>query len=295
MGVIQDLDEAAKFILDGHKGPRNEGGRPLVGVVLGSGLGAWGDSLAGLRKVPYAAIPHMPVSAVIGHAGNLCLGQVDGLEVACLQGRVHLYEGHAPDRVVFGVRLLARLGCRAVLLTNAAGGIRSDFAPGDLMLIKDHLNLSGKNPLAGPNEDELGPRFPDMTHPYDPRLGALAREAAMDAGTHLHEGVYAALLGPTYETPAEIAMLRTLGADAVGMSTVPEIIALRHMRVRAAAVSCITNLAAGLSPTELDHAEVEATAKRTREVFVKLLSSWVRRAGDALQSAPPSSPAVGPR
>ncbi|HEU4534638.1 MAG TPA: purine-nucleoside phosphorylase, partial [Polyangiaceae bacterium] len=194
---------------------------PALGLVLGSGLGAFGDALEGLDKTPYAAIEHMPRPAVIGHAGNLCRGRVGGVEVACLQGRVHLYEGHDGDAVTFGVRLLARLGCRAILLTNAAGGINPAFAPGDFMLILDHLNLTGRNPLLGPNDDALGPRFPDLTAAYDPRLRELAREAAAAAGVALREGVYAAMLGPSYETPAEVRMIRGLGADAVGMSTVP--------------------------------------------------------------------------
>ena len=206
---------------------------PAVGVVLGSGLGAWAEGLEETDRIPYREIPHMPVSTVVGHPGFLVLGRSGSVPVACLQGRVHLYEGHAPERVVFGVRALARLGCRAVLLTNAAGGVNASFSPGDLMLITDHLNLQGTNPL----------------------------------------------LGPTYETPAEIRMLRMLGADAVGMSTVPEIIALRHMGVPAAAVSCITNLAAGITGAELSHAEVEETAKRSRARFVELLSTWVRKAG----------------
>lgn len=253
---------------------------PSVGVVLGSGLGAWADALQDADRIPYREIPHMPVSTVVGHAGNLVLGRSGSVPVACLQGRVHLYEGHEPERVVFGARLLARLGCRAVLLTNAAGGIEASLRPGELMLIRDHLNLTGKNPLVGPNEDALGKRFPDMTHAYDPVLGRLARDAAAEAGIGLREGVYAGLLGPTYETPSEIAMLRMFGAHAVGMSTVHEVIALRHMRVPAAAISCITNLAAGISPTELDHAEVEETARRSRSWFTALLTAWVRRIGE---------------
>jgi purine-nucleoside phosphorylase len=261
---------------------------PTVGVVLGSGLGAWADSLAELVRIPYADIPNMPGVSIAGHAGNLCVGQVGPVRVACLQGRVHMYEGHPMADVVFGARLLARLGCRGVLLTNAAGGLKRELRPGDLMLITDHLNLTGHNPLIGANEPELGTRFPDMTHAYDKRLRSLAFDAAAEVGIELREGVYAALLGPTYETPAEIAMLRTLGADAVGMSTAPEVIALRHMRVRTAAMSCITNLAAGLSPTELNHAEVEATARKVRDTFVALLTAWVQRVGPALD-APPSS------
>ncbi|MGK3986731.1 purine-nucleoside phosphorylase [Sorangium sp. So ce136] len=274
MTILPELDEAARVIRQQIPAP------PAVGVVLGSGLGGWGDELSGLVKVPYAAIPGMPRPAVEGHAGFLCAGRVGDVPVACLQGRAHLYEGHPLAKVVFGVRVLARLGCRAVLLTNAAGGIHHGFAAGDLMLLIDHLNLMGVNPLVGPNDEALGTRFPDMTYAHDPRLLELARAAARDTGVSLREGVYAGLLGPTYETPAEIRMLRTLGADAVGMSTVPEIIALRHMGVPAAAISCITNLAAGLTRRELNHREVEETARQARSRFTALLSAWVRRVGE---------------
>lgn len=272
MSFLRELDEAVQFVESRSKV------RPVVGVVLGSGLGAWADGLHPQDRFPYGEIPHMPHSTVVGHAGNLCLGRTYDVPVACLQGRVHLYEGHVPDRVVFGVRLLARLGCSVVLLTNAAGGIDPAFTPGDLMLVTDHINLMGKNPLIGANESSLGPRFPDMTEAYDPALRGAAIEAAQEAEVTLQTGVYAGLLGPTYETPAEIRMLRTLGVSAVGMSTVPEVIALRHLDVRVAAISCITNLAAGLSPNKLDHSEVEATANRTRDRFARLLSAWVRRA-----------------
>lgn len=247
--------------------------RPTVGVVLGSGLGAFGDRLS--FKIPYADIPGMPTPKVAGHPGNLCLGKLGSATVACLQGRVHTYEGHELDAVVFGVRLLAKLGCRAVLLTNAAGGIGPHLSPGRLMLIDDHINLMGRNPLVGPNDAALGTRFPDMSHAYDPRLRELALKAAGEVGVPLARGVYAAMLGPSYETPAEIRMLRVLGADAVGMSTVPEVIALRHMGIRTAAMSCITNLAAGISPTPLNHAEVEEVAARAREDFVAVLSRWI--------------------
>jgi purine-nucleoside phosphorylase len=257
----------------------------VVGVVLGSGLGAWADGLASAVRIPYAEVPHLASASVQGHAGNLVLGRSGEVAVACLQGRVHLYEGHDIDRVVFGVRLLARLGCRAVVLTNAAGGLDPAASPGDLMLITDHLNLTCRSPLVGPNEAALGPRFPDMTEAYDRELSALARDAAREAGLTLREGVYAGLLGPAYETPAEIRMLRALGADAVGMSTVLEVIALRHMGVRAAAVSCITNLAAGISKAKLDHAEVEATANQARGRFTALLSGWVRRIGPRIVAA----------
>jgi purine-nucleoside phosphorylase len=261
---------------------------PTVGVVLGSGLGAWAESLEDFDRIPYSAIPNMPSSTVDGHEGYLFLGRSGSVQVACLQGRVHLYEGHAPERVVFGVRLIARLGCRSVLLTNAAGGIERSFQPGDLMLIRDHLNLTGRNPLVGPNEDALGKRFPDMTHAYDPWLSRLAREAAAEVGIGLREGVYAGLLGPTYETPAEIAMLRAMGAHAVGMSTVHEVIALRHMSVPTAAISCITNLAAGMGATELNHEEVKETAARTAASFTALLTAWVGRAGRLRSNPPPA-------
>jgi purine-nucleoside phosphorylase len=283
MSLVKELDAAVQAVE--RKAP--DAG-PSVGVVLGSGLGAWADSLEGLRKVPYAEIPGMPEPAVVGHPGNLCLGSIGGVSVACLQGRVHLYEGHAVDRVVFGVRMLARLGCRAVVLTNAAGGLSSNLKRGDFMLLTDHLNLTGRNPLVGPNEEALGTRFPDMTHTYDRRLRSVAQAAAAETQIVLQEGVYAGLLGPTYETPAEIRMVRSFGADAVGMSTVLEVIALRHMRVRIGAISCITNLAAGLSPVELTHAEVEQTAKENRERFAALLGAWVRGIG-AVLAGPPSS------
>lgn len=255
--------------------------QPQVGLVLGSGLGAFADSLADATSFGFEDIPNMPTPKVSGHAGRVVVGRVEGVPVAVLQGRVHLYEGHDPDVAVFGVRVLARLGVFAVLLSNAAGGIRTSFKPGTLMMIRDHLNLSGQNPLIGPNDDTLGPRFPDMTRAYDPRLRSLAREAAADIGCHLEEGVYAAMLGPSYETPAEIRMLRTMGADAVGMSTVNEVTALQHMGVRTAAVSCITNMAAGMTADVLDHSEVEKTALATRETFVSLFNAWIKRIGAA--------------
>jgi len=251
---------------------------PRVGVVLGSGLGGFADQLEAATRIPYVEIPGMPRSSVAGHAGNFCSGLLAGIPVACLQGRAHVYEGNSPARSAFGVRLLAALGCRVVLLTNAAGGIHPSFEPGDLMLITDHLNLMGGNPLCGANYGD-GPRFPDLSQAYDARLQELARTTALAVGVTLREGVYAAMLGPSYETPAEIRMLRALGADAVGMSTVPEVIALRQLGVKVGAISCITNLAAGLSKTLLDHAEVEATARRSREAFSSLLTGWVTSAG----------------
>ncbi len=273
--LIERLDEAADAVR------AKCGGDPEIGLVLGSGLGALADSLTNATKLAYNEIPNMPVTSVSGHAGKMHVGDLAGVRVACLQGRVHLYEGHAARDAVFGVRLLQRLGCWAVLLTNAAGGIRTSFTPGTLMLISDHINFTGDNPLKGPNYEEIGERFPDMTRAYDPRLSKLARDAAAKVGVRLEEGVYAAMPGPSYETPAEIRMLRTLGADAVGMSTVYEVIALRHMGVRVAAISCITNMAAGMTAALLDHADVEQTASEVRGDFVKLLTSWIEGIGNA--------------
>lgn len=229
-------------------------------------------------RVPYAEIPGFAAVGVAGHRGELVLGRISGVEVACLAGRVHLYEGHPPARVVFGVRLLRELGCHSVLLTNAAGGIRADLAPGTLLLVTDHVNLTGANPLLGPPEDSL-PRFPDMTHAYDARLRTLAHEAALQEGIALAEGVYAGVLGPSYETPAEIRMLRTLGADVVGMSTVHEVIALRHRGVRVGTVSVVTNAAAGLSAQPLDHRDVQAAADAAHDRLSRLLERWIVAAG----------------
>jgi purine-nucleoside phosphorylase len=267
-GEASKLKEAATFVQQ-----RLGTERPKVGLVLGSGLGALAEQLAGLVRLPYGEVPHMPTSSVAGHAGNLCWGELGGARVLCLQGRVHYYEGHALSRVVFGVRLLAELGCDTVLLSNAAGGIAERLQAGSLMRIEDHLNLMGDSPLRGPSA--RGPRFPDMTEAYDVEVGARCERAARDAGVLLERGVYAALLGPSYETPAEIRMLETLGADAVGMSTVPETIALRQMGVKVGAVSCITNLAAGRSQGPLSHAEVEATARRVQHDFARLFTRWV--------------------
>ena len=264
------LDAALKAVL-----PRLPG-QPKIGVVLGSGLGGFGAALAGRVAVPCAEIPGFPAPGVQGHGGELLFGAVRGVEVACLSGRVHLYEGHRPETVVLGVRLLAALGCGVVLLTNAAGGIRAGLRAGGLLLIRDHVNLTGVNPLVGPNEPPF-PRFPDMSAAYDPRCRELAHETARAEGLELDEGVYAGVLGPSYETPAEIRMLRTLGADAVGMSTVLETIALRHRAVRVGGLSLITNLAAGLSPTELDHAEVQAAAVAAKDQLERLLSGWIER------------------
>jgi purine-nucleoside phosphorylase len=253
---------------------------PQVALVLGSGLGAFADELEGKVAIPYGEIPTMPISHVIGHAGKLVLGEAEGASVVAMQGRVHLYEGHPPRDVVFGLRVCIRLGAKIVIVTNAAGGSNPQFRPGDLMLMEDHLNLTGTSSLVGPNDEALGPRFPDMTNAYDPNLRALALEAASAGGFQLVRGVYAGLNGPQYETPAEIRMLQRMGADAVGMSTVLETIAARHMGARVLGISCITNQAAGISPTPLDHSEVQETANQAKARFVGLLRGVLSRLGN---------------
>lgn len=253
-----------------------------VGIVLGSGLGHFVQALSIEGELDYAEVPHMPRVGVKGHGGRLVWGTLGSARVVVLQGRVHLYEGHSVERAVFGVRLLAQLGVRAVLITNAAGGIRSGFEPGDLMLIRDHINLLGQNPLTGPNDSSKGARFVDLSQAYDARLCEAALRAGLDLELELQEGVYAAMPGPSYETPAEVRMLRLLGADAVGMSTVPEVIALNHLGVPVAALSCISNLAAGLGEGPLSHDEVEATAQASSERFQRVLTRWVQRTCEVL-------------
>ena len=253
------------------------GAPPRIAIVLGSGLGDFADTLPDSVAIPYDMLPHWPRSTVVGHAGRLVVGTIAGRRVAALSGRVHAYEGHDFATVTFAIRVMSRLGVKQVILTNAAGGINTDFAQGVLMLIEDHINLMGGNPLVGPNDERFGPRFPDMTGLYSPRLRALAGEAAAEAGAFLTHGVYAGLLGPSYETPAEIRFLRTAGADAVGMSTVPEAIAARHMGMEVLGISCITNMAAGVLDQPLVHDEVLETAKQVRGSFIALLEQIVAR------------------
>ena len=248
---------------------------PRVGIILGSGLGSFADRLSGAVSVPYAELPHFPSSSVPGHAGRLVLGTLRGVPVVAMQGRVHGYEGYSQAQVAFPARVLCALGLRALVVTNAAGAINRALHPGDLMAITDHINLSGGSPLYGPNDDRLGPRFPDMSTTYDVGLLARLLECAQATKIDLRSGVYAILSGPSYETPAEIRMLRVLGADAVGMSTVPEVLAAAHMGVKVAGVSCITNLAAGISPKPLSHAEVAETAGRVTETFSRLLIEFL--------------------
>jgi purine-nucleoside phosphorylase len=250
---------------------------PRVAIVLGSGLGDFAGTLSEPVSIPYEQLPHWPVSKVIGHEGRLVVGTVRNRTIAVLAGRCHLYEGHDPATVTFGVRALGVLGVKTLVLTNAAGGINTGFGQGALMVLTDHINLSGVNPLAGPNDERFGPRFPDMSEVYSARLRAVADESARAAGVAVQHGVYAALMGPSYETPAEIRYLRTIGADAVGMSTVPEAIVARHMGIEVLAISCITNMAAGVLPQPLLHDEVMATARRVRGQFGSLLEGIIDR------------------
>jgi purine-nucleoside phosphorylase len=250
---------------------------PQVAVVLGSGLGDFASSLERPTSLRYEDIPYWPAVSVVGHQGRLVIGGTAGRSIVALAGRVHFYEGHDLRAVTFGTRVLGMLGVRAVILTNAAGGVNTGFTPGDLMVIDDHINLLGANPLAGGNEERFGVRFPDLTHVYSTRLRRIADEAGAALGLELSHGVYAACHGPSYETPAEVRYLRTIGADAVGMSTVPEAIVARHMGVEVLGISCITNMAAGILPQPLNHDEVLETAQRVRGKFISLLNGVIAR------------------
>ncbi len=255
--------------------------RHVLGVVLGSGLGGYADTLDDAVVVPYRKIPEFPTPEVEGHAGRLVSGLVEGHPILVAAGRVHTYEGWSMDEVVFGVRTMALTGCRTVLLTNAAGGIRTGLTPGDLVAISDHINLTGRNPLVGANDDRLGPRFPDMSNLYSAVVRAEIEACAAELGMEYREGVYAWMLGPRYETPAEIRMLAAMGADLVGMSTVPEAIALAHMGVAVAGISLVTNLAAGIATAPLSHDEVTEVAAEARERFSHLLDALLPRLAGA--------------
>jgi purine-nucleoside phosphorylase len=251
--------------------------RPKIALVLGSGLGAFADEFETPTKIPYSEIPHFPRSTAIGHAGQLVVGKVGDIPLAGMQGRVHLYEGYSAKDVAFPIRVFARMGIKAVILTNAAGGIKREFVQGQLVVIKDHINLQGVSPLTGPNDERFGPRFPDMTVAYDRRFRELTVGEGNRNRISLYEGVYAALPGPSYETPAEIRYLRTIGADLVGMSTVPEVIAARHSAIRVLGISCVTNAAAGILDEPLDHKEVLETAERVKSQFIALLKNVIPR------------------
>ena len=269
--MFQRVEEAAAAI-------RNRcGAPPETAIVLGSGLGDFADTLIDSIVTPYEELPHWPAARVVGHSGRLVVGHAAGKCVAALAGRAHFYEGYDLSTVVFATRVMARVGVRRIILTNAAGGINTAFAQGALMVIDDHINLLGSNPLIGPNDERFGPRFPDMTDVYSPRLRQIADQASRARGVPITHGIYLAAHGPSYETPAEIRFFRMIGADAVGMSTVPEAIAARHMGLEVLGISCITNMAAGVLPGPLDHDEVMDTARRVRGSFISLLEGIIER------------------
>ena len=273
---VERAEAAAKYIFS------QTSLRPKIALVLGSGLGAFAEEFSAAARIPYAKIPHFPQSTAIGHAGQLVIGKVGQVAVVGMQGRVHLYEGYSVKEVTFPVRVFARMGVKAVILTNAAGGIKREFAQGSLVVIKDHINLQGVNPLSGPNEERFGERFPDMSVAYDRRFREMTMGEGNRLGIGMHEGVYAALSGPSYETPAEIRYLRTIGADLVGMSTVPEVIAARHSGLRALGISCVTNAAAGILDKALDHREVLETAERLKGQFIAVLKAVIPRIAEAI-------------
>jgi purine-nucleoside phosphorylase len=251
--------------------------RPRIAVVLGSGLGAFAEELADRVEIPYGEIPGWPVSTAVGHAGKLVFGKLGELDTAVMSGRAHLYEGYRPEQAVLGVRVLAKLGVRGIVFTNAAGGINLAYQRGGLVLVSDHINLQGSNPLAGLNDDSLGPRFPDMSEAYSKRYREVAQSVAAEQGIPLAEGVYAAVLGPSFETPAEIRYLRAIGADLVGMSTVSEVIASNHMSLKVLAISCVTNMAAGIRNQKITHEEVLETGRMVRETLVRFLRALLPR------------------
>src|SRR5437660_6080247 len=256
--------------------------RPRIGLVLGSGLGAFADSLADATRVPYSEIPSFPQSTAIGHAGRMVIGKAGDVAVAAMQGRVHLYEGYSAQQVAFPIGVFARMGIKAVILTNAAGGINLGYSAGALVAIRDHINLQGVNPLVGPNDDRFGVRFPDMTQAYDPEFRRFVADAGKKLNMKLHEGVYLALSGPNYETPAEIHSFRTLGADLVGMSTVPEVLAARHAGIRVLGISCVTNMAAGVTGQALTAEEVFETGARVKNEFIALLKAVIPKIAEAI-------------
>lgn len=274
MSPVREIQNKLKAATDAIRA-RSNNFQPEIGIILGSGLGSIADRITDPLTIPYTDIPHFHGTSVEGHAGKLILGYFQGVPVACLQGRFHVYEGYAMSDVVLPTRTLCALGIKTMLLTNAAGGVNTRYRPGDLMLIDDHLNLTGDNPLKGPNLAELGPRFPDMTEAYSRECIGIIEEEAKKLQIQVQKGVYAGVLGPTYETPAEVRYLRTVGADAVGMSTVPEAIAANHLGVRVAGISCITNLAAGMSPTKLTHSEVVQNIKLSVDKLDRLLNAII--------------------
>ena len=270
MDEMKRIDEAAAKVLAVC-------GKADIGVILGSGLGDYAEALEDAVKLPYSEIPGFPRSTVAGHAGMWCCGTLYGKRVVMMQGRFHYYEGYGMKDVTLPVRVMQKIGVKTLVVTNAAGGVNLGYHPGELMVIGDMFSMTAQNPLIGPNLDAFGPRFPDMSCAFDKELRALAHECASEQGFALREGVYAQMTGPTYETPAEIRMLRTLGADAVGMSTVPEVIVARHGGMRVLGISCITNMAAGILDQPLNHAEVTETANRVKEQFRNLLDRIIEK------------------
>lgn len=269
--MYKKIATTAKYIKD------IKNSEPKIGIILGSGLGLFVESIENKTIIPYADIPFFAETTVEGHEGQLILGSINGVEIAALQGRYHVYEGHSMENVVFPVRVLAALGVKSIVLTNACGGLNPNFITGDLIAISDHINLMGKNPLIGENVNELGPRFPDMTKAYSPRLRKLLTTSAQENNYKMHSGVYAGVLGPSYETPAEIQMLRVIGADMVGMSTVPESIAANHIGLEVCGISCVTNMAAGIEDVELKHEDVKEEALKAMELFTTILKTFINK------------------
>ena len=277
--LFTQVESAAAFLLS------RTNLRPKIGLVLGSGLGSFADDLSSATRIPYANIPSFPRSTAIGHAGQMVLGNAGDTPVAAMQGRVHLYEGYSAQEAAFPTRVLVRMGIRALILTNAAGGINLQYGQGALVVLTDHINLQGDNPLVGANDDRFGPRFPDMTQAYWKPYREMALEESRKLGKQVFQGVYAALRGPSYETPAEIRYLRTIGADLVGMSTIPEAIAASHMGIRVLAISCVTNMAAGILDQVINHQEVLETGERVKGDFVALLRAVLPRIASDVECA----------
>lgn len=269
--MINKIAEAKSFI------ESKMTAKPTLGLVLGSGLGVLADEIKHPVILPYNEIPGFTTSTVVGHKGQLVIGELEGKQVVAMQGRFHYYEGHGLEAVTFPIRVMKAIGVDTIIVTNAAGGINEQYQPGDLMLIRDHLNLTYRNPLIGPNDEQLGARFPDMSDAYTRQLRAVAKDVAANLGMHLQEGIYAGLLGPSYETPAEIRMLRILGGDAVGMSTVPEVIVARHMNMKVLGISCISNMAAGILEQPLSHEEVMETTEKVKAQFLSLIHGIVAK------------------
>jgi len=267
--------------------------RPQIGLVLGSGLGGMADNLSGAARIPYRDIPCFPRSTAVGHAGQMVIGNDGGVPLAVMQGRVHQYEGYSAQETAFPMRVFRRMGIRAVVLTNAAGGINLSYQQGALVILSDHINLQGRNPLVGSNDERFGPRFPDMTNAYCKQYREIALQEARRLGQTAYEGVYAGLLGPSYETPAEIRYLRTIGADVVGMSTIAEVIAARHAGMKVLAISCVTNMAAGILDQPISHAEVLETGERVNAGFLALLRACLPRILHSIQNEPEFTPPPG--